>query len=70
MLNDYDANPVGALTTALRVILHMPDASWAELLKAAPIDAGRRELLLSDDQASLDDLAAELNERRSLGGPT
>ena len=64
LLADYDAEPVGALTTALRRVLQMPDSSWAELIDAAPIDAGRRQLLLSADQASLDQLAAELNERR------
>jgi hypothetical protein len=44
----------------------LPDATWVELLDAAPIDASRRVLLLSADEASLDQLAAELNERRSL----
>ncbi len=69
LLTDYDADPIGALTTALRRVLQMPDATWAELLAAAPIDAGRRQLLLSGDQASLDRLAAELNERRCLERP-
>ena len=69
LLDDYDADPIGALTTALRRVLRMPDATWPELLAAAPIDAGRRQLLLSGDQASLDRLAAELNERRGLEGP-
>ena len=67
LLTDYDADPIGALTAALRKVMHMPDATWAELLDAAPIDASRRQLLLSADEASLDQLAAELNERRSLG---
>ena len=66
LLADYDADPIGALRTALRRVLRMPDATWAELLAAAPIDAGRRQLLLSGDQTSLDRLAAELNERRRL----
>ena len=69
LLGDFDADPIGALTTALRKVLQMRDATWAELLAAAPLDAGRRELLLSGDEASLDRLAAELNERRSLGEP-
>ena len=50
----------------MRKVLHMPDATWAELLDAAPIDAARRHLLLSADEANLDQLAAQLNERRSL----
>lgn len=66
LLAEYDADPIGALTRALRRVVRMPDATWAELLAAAPIDAGRRQLLLSGDEASLDRLAAELNERRRL----
>jgi hypothetical protein len=55
------------LTTALRIVLDMPGCGWAELIAAAPIDADRRGRLLSHDESSLDQLAAELNERRSLG---
>jgi hypothetical protein len=66
LLTDYDADPIDALTRALRRVLRMPDATWPELLAAAPIDADRRQLLLSAEQASLDRLAAELNERRRL----
>jgi hypothetical protein len=66
LLADYDADPIVAVTRALRRVLRMPDATWVELLDAAPIDAGRRQLLLSGDQASLDRLVAELNERRRL----
>ena len=66
LLADYDADPIGALTRALRRVLRMPDAAWAELLAVAPIDSDRRQLLLSGDQASLDRLAAELNEQRRL----
>jgi len=66
LLTAYDADPIGALTVALRRVLRLPQATWPELLAAAPIDADRRRLLLSDDQASLDRLAAELNERRRL----
>ena len=66
LLTDYDADPIGALTNALRTVLRMPDATWPELLAAAPIDAGRRQLLLSAEQAALDQLAAELNEQRRL----
>ena len=66
LLADYDTDPIGALTAALRIILEMPDSSWEVLLAAAPIDAGRRQQLQSADQPSLDQLAAELNERRSF----
>lgn len=67
LLADYDGDPVAALTTALRIVVDMPEATWAQLLAAAPIDDGRRQRLHSADQASLDQLAAELNERRFLG---
>lgn len=66
LLAGYDADPVAELTVALRVILALPDADWSTLLAAAPIDAARRGRLLSADEASLDELAAELNERRGF----
>ncbi|MGZ7086367.1 MAG: hypothetical protein ACXVIH_08590 [Ilumatobacteraceae bacterium] len=66
LLGDYDADPVAALSAALRVVLDMPNDDWAELLAAAPLDAARRRLLLGGDASSLDHLAAELNERRDL----
>ena len=66
MLADFDADPVAALSAAMRVVLDMPDGEWAELLLAAPIDAARRGLLLDNDEPALDQLAAELNERRSF----
>jgi hypothetical protein len=44
----------------------MPDGEWAALLAAAPIDYGRRRRLLAADETTLDQLAAELNERRSF----
>ncbi|HEY5423407.1 MAG TPA: hypothetical protein VIK05_08060 [Ilumatobacteraceae bacterium] len=66
LLSDYDADPIGALTTALRTTLEMPAASWESLLESAPIEPDRRQRLLSGDVVPLDQLAAELNERRCL----
>ena len=66
LLADYDADPIAALSAALRVILEMPEAEWAELVTAAPIDAERRRLLLEGKQPTLDRFAAELNERRGF----
>jgi hypothetical protein len=66
LLAAYDANPVDALTDALRIALDMPGASWAQLVAAAPIDGERRRLLLDGDEHTLDTLAVELNERRGL----
>ena len=66
LLGDYDADPVAALSAALRVVLDLPDDDWAALLTSAPLDAARRRLLVDGDASSLDQLAAELNERRDL----
>ncbi len=69
LLADYDADPMGALTVSLRIVLDRSDANWTELLDAAPIDADRRRRLVAADERALDQLAAELNERRGLDGP-
>lgn len=68
LLASYDADPIISLTGALRIVLDSSDADWAELLDIAPIDADRRRRLLANDEASLDHLAAELNERRGFDG--
>lgn len=66
LLAGYDADPIAALTSAMRVVLEMPDAEWPALLAAAPIDDDRRRRLLAADETTLDQLVAELNERRSF----
>jgi len=66
LLDDYDADPVGALADALRHVLDRPDATWQELLTAAPIDTARRTALLAGDTEALDELVRELNEQRTL----
>lgn len=67
LLDGYDADPVGALTAALRVVLQRPDHDWPALIDAAPLDADRRAHLLECRQPALDDLLRELNELRTLG---
>jgi hypothetical protein len=62
----YDADPIGALTVALRIVLAMPDATWPELLAAAPLADSRRAALLVGEEGALDRLASELNELRSF----
>ncbi|MEO6126345.1 MAG: hypothetical protein ABIR32_21810 [Ilumatobacteraceae bacterium] len=62
----YDADPVAALTIALRRVLDQDDATWPELLASAPITDTRRAALLVGEQGALDALAAQLNELRSL----
>jgi len=66
LLASYDADPIVALTVALRIVLDMPEAGWAALIAAAPLDADRRGRVLAHDDSSLDQLAAELNEFRSF----
>ena len=66
LLRDYDSNPVGSLTTALRVALDKPSADWSSLLSAAPLPPARRNQLLAGEQTALDELAAELNEARGF----
>jgi hypothetical protein len=67
LLSDYDADPIGALCHALRIVFDLPDGDWIGLLAMAPIDDERRLALMHGDPARLDELAAELNEHRTLG---
>jgi hypothetical protein len=66
LLDTYDADPIAALTRALRIALDQPRAEWPDLIAAARLDHTRRDRLLNADVAALDELAAELNERRTL----
>ena len=66
LLANYDADPVAALTVALRRVLDRSDAAWPELLTIAPFTDTRRAAMLVGEQRALDALAAELNELRSL----
>jgi hypothetical protein len=66
LLRDYDSDPVGALTVALRIVLRLPQAGWDELVGATGLGADRRRALVAGETAALDELLAELNERRDL----
>lgn len=67
LVDGYDADPVGALSDALRRVLDADDsADWSALLALAPLDAERRAALEEFDQRALDELLVELNEQRSL----
>ena len=66
LLDRFDDDPVGALTIALRRVLGRPEATWSELLAAAPLSPDRRQALAAGDQDALDALARELNELRTL----
>ena len=64
LLRDFDGRPIEALTVALRHVFDAPDASWLELITQLP--EARRRLLVARNQPALDDLAAELNETRTV----
>ena len=66
LLQAYDHDPVGALITSLRIVLNRPDDDFDELIAHADLDDQRRERLLQRQPDALDELAAELNERRTL----
>jgi hypothetical protein len=68
LLAGYDEDPVGALTTALRVTLERPDLEWTALVKLAGFSCARRIRLQGNDPEALDELAAELNELRVVTG--
>lgn len=63
LMNEYDEDPVGALTTALRIVTGRPYASWETLVAMLP----DRARLASLETSSLDRLAAEMNETRTIG---
>ncbi|HEX9258175.1 MAG TPA: hypothetical protein VF855_01465 [Acidimicrobiales bacterium] len=65
-----DTEPVGVLTRMLQKVLDRPDATWAELVDTAPLPPERKVALLARDPEALYDLAAELNELRTLDAAT
>jgi hypothetical protein len=67
LLGAYDADPVGALTAAMRLVREQPEASWEQLVGTLP--EAKRAPLLAREPAALDSLAAELNELRTLPRP-
>ncbi len=66
LLAHFDSDPIGSLTTALRKVLDRPIAQWPELVAAAAFTDTRTAALLLGEQRSLDELASELNELRSV----
>ena len=66
LMNNFDDNPQQALTHALRIVTGMPNASWRSLVAQVSQDLEHRELLYDANQSSLDKLAQQLNERRTL----
>ena len=66
LLGHYDTDPIAAITTAMRIVLEQPDANYRSLVLAAPFDVDRCARLLAADVVTLDELARELNETRTL----
>ena len=66
LLQAFDHDPVGALTASLRIVLNRPDDDFDELIAQADLADERRQRLLQRQPNALDELAAELNERRTL----
>lgn len=69
LLATYDADPVAALTVALRRVLDRPGAAWPDLLAASGLPDDTVEALRTGRPAALDDLATTLNELRTLPHP-
>jgi len=66
LFDGYDADPVAALTDALRIVLERADDTWPDLVRAAGFSETRAAALLLAEPVALDELAAELNELRTL----
>jgi len=61
-----DADQVGALAAALGRLLGRAGAGFDELVTSAPLTEERRRHLMAREPDALDELVAELNERRRL----
>jgi hypothetical protein len=66
LLTSYDADPVAALTRALRIVLDAPNDAWPELVACVPSSVSTRAALLVAEERTLDALARDLNEQRHL----
>lgn len=65
-MDRVDGDLLGVLTRMLGKVLDQPGAQWETLVAAAGFPAERKARLLARDRNALDELAAELNESRSL----
>ena len=66
LMSNYDDDPQQALARAIRIVTGMPNASWKTLIDLSITDEQQSKLLQKLDQQSLDQLAQQLNERRTL----
>lgn len=66
MLATYDDDPVGALSRALILLVGRDGLDFDQLVVEAGLSEARTALLMAREQRALDELLAELNERRTL----
>jgi hypothetical protein len=72
LLDDYDSDPVAALTRALARVHDDDDAAargidaFDDLVQRSEFEANTTTALLARDIRAMDDLARYLNERRGL----
>jgi len=64
LMSAYDTDPIGALTSALRVVTGHHRAPWEHLASLLPMQV--RKKLLDGETSALDLLTAELNETRTV----
>lgn len=68
LMGQIDTDPIGALTAALAIALdrRREQLSFDELLALAPLTDTERDRFRSRNPEALDELAARLNEQRTL----
>ena len=66
MLATYADDPVEALSRALSILVGREGLGFDQLLVEAGLSEARTAMLMAREQRSLDELLAELNERRTL----
>jgi hypothetical protein len=66
LMDLVDRDPIAVLTTMLGKVLDRPGAQWETLVRWGEFPADRAARLLAHDHHALYELAAELNELRTL----
>ncbi len=66
MLATYDDDPIEALSRALSLLVGREGLGFDQLLVEAGLSEARTAMLMAREQRALDELLAELNERRTL----
>ncbi len=66
MLATYDDDPIEALSRALSLLVGREGLGLDQLLVEAGLSEARTAMLMAREQRALDELLAELNERRTL----